>query len=107
MLCFRILIPVHSDRILSDDFIAQTKKVIKEKNENKIAVKLLLPAAIRNQQDEKLIAERLRLYFKNIHLQIKADASKTNRKGLYFIFIGIVLMTICKKHIERILEKIF
>ncbi len=82
----------YSDRTISDDFIAQAKKIHREKAGNIRSLKLLLPAADRNQQDEKMIAERLQLFFIHAHKQLYDEVKKTNILGLYFIVTGIILM---------------
>ena len=79
-------------RSLSDDFITQVKKTQRENKGDKVALRLLMPSALRKTEQENHIIERLRLYFNTIHLQLRDDARATNRKGLYFILVGIALM---------------
>ena len=84
----------YSERSLSDDFVAEVKKVSREKNDKKMSLKLSLPTSMRNQDEEKLINERLHGYFKNMHRQIKQEEKKTGRKGAYFVLAGVLLMFI-------------
>lgn len=81
-------------RMLSDDFLAEAKKAFKEKNVVIRTFKLLLPVAIRNEQDEKRIATRLSDYFNHAYRQLRAEASEIKRKGLYFVITGIALMLV-------------
>lgn len=82
----------YSERILSDDFIAQAKKFSKDKDSHKMSLKLLLPASSRNEQDEKVIVKRLHAHFKDAYEHVENDVRKTNRKGILLTVIGIALM---------------
>jgi len=84
----------YSERTLSDDFIIQTKKFSKNKGGHKMSLKLLLPASVRNEQDEKVIIKRLHSHFKDSYQQLESEVRKTNRKGIILTIIGLVLMTI-------------
>ena len=81
-----------AERILSDDFIIQTKKISKAKSGNKILLRLLLPANKRNEEDEKVIIERLHSYFKNVHHQLVSEIRKINMRGLILTLIGTAIM---------------
>ena len=82
----------YSERTLSDDFIIQAKKISKNKSGKNMSLRLLLPANKRNEQDEKLIIERLNAFFRNIYKQLKSEIRKSNAKGLTLIVIGVILM---------------
>ena len=83
-----------SEKTLSDDFILQAKKISRNKDGNKMSLKLLLPVSVRNEKDEKVIIGRLHRHFKEAHQELKIDVKKTNRKGILCTFIGIVFMVI-------------
>lgn len=82
----------YSERTLSDDFIFQVKKISGDKSRSKLSVKLLLPANIRNETDEKAIIKRLHSYFKNVHQALESEVKKTKAKGLTLTGIGIIIM---------------
>lgn len=82
----------YSERTLSDDFIIQAKIFSKSKDGNKMSLKLLLPASVRNEQDEKIIIKRLHSHFKDAYQQVANEVKKTKRKGITFTVIGIALM---------------
>lgn len=84
----------YSERALSDDFIIQAKKFVKDKAGNKMSLKLLLPASVRNEQDEKVIIKRLHAHFKEAYRQIGSEVKKLNRRGLIFIIAGILFMVV-------------
>ncbi len=82
----------YAKRTLSDDFIIQTKKISKTKSGNKMLLRLLLPANKRNEQDEKVIVERLYSYFKNVHQQLVSEVRKITIRGLILTMTGTVIM---------------
>ncbi len=82
----------YAERTLSDDFITQAKNISKNKPGTKILVTLLLPANRRNDEEEKVIIERLYSYFKTIHIQLIADARKIKTKGLVLTLVGTITM---------------
>lgn len=82
----------YAERTLSDDFIIQAKKFSKDKDGHKMSLKLLLPAAVRNEQDEKVIIKRLHSHFKEMYQQLKNEVKKTNIKGVVLTVIGFMLM---------------
>ncbi|MCW3070684.1 MAG: hypothetical protein JWO44_574 [Bacteroidetes bacterium] len=84
----------YSERTLSDDFIIQSKKIARNKNENKPVLKLLLPAGKRNEQEEKVIVKRLHSYFKNVHEQLETEARRAKRTGWLLTLIGIIVMVV-------------
>ncbi|MDP1747739.1 MAG: hypothetical protein Q8L90_19345 [Bacteroidota bacterium] len=82
----------YSERTLSDDFIFQVKKISGNKSRSKLSLKLLLPANMRNETDEKAIIKRLHSYFKNVHQVLGSEVKKTKTKGLTLTGIGIAIM---------------
>lgn len=82
----------YSERTLSDDFILQAQKFSKNKDGNKMSLKLLLPASARKEQDEKVIIKRLHSHFKDAYHQVAIDVKKTKKKGIILTVIGIILM---------------
>ena len=82
----------YSERALSDDFIIQAKNISKSKDGKKMSLKLLLPVSARNEQDEKVIIQRLQSHFKDAYQQVHSDVRIANRKGIILTVIGIALM---------------
>lgn len=82
----------YSERTLSDDFIFQVKKISGNISRSKLSLKLLLPANMRNEADEKAIVKRLHSYFKNVHQVLESEVKKTKSKGLLLTSIGIAIM---------------
>lgn len=84
----------YAERTLSDDFITQAIKFSKNKSGRKMMLNLLVPASIRNEQSEKIVIKRMHAHFKETYQQLKDDISKTTKKGLFLIFIGMALMIV-------------
>lgn len=84
----------YSERTLSDDFIAQAKKFSKDKGNNKMALKLLIPTLSRNELEEKVIIKRLHSHFKEIYLQLLDDRKKINIRGIILTAVGLFFMTV-------------
>ncbi len=83
-----------SERTVSDDFLIEVRKVCDEKSRNNIHLKLALSENLRNENDEKIIIERLHSYFKNSQCLVEKDARQKNKKGIYFLIAGTLLMLI-------------
>lgn len=84
----------YSERALSDDFIVELKKNSVNKSHNKVSLKLLLPANMRNQKDEKVIIKRLHSNFKNVHFNLESEVRRNYSKGLMLTLFGIITMII-------------
>lgn len=83
-----------SERIISDDFVVQVKRVTKEKNDTISVLKLLLPEGTQNEDSERIIRKRLQTYFSSISDQLQSEMQKTTRKGYVFTVIGVTTMII-------------
>lgn len=84
----------YAERTLSDDFITQAKNISKNKPETKILVTLLLPANRRNDEEEKVIIERLYSYFKTMHIQLVANVRKVRKRGVLLALVGTITMIV-------------
>lgn len=82
----------YSERVLSDDFIFEVRKVCKEKEEPINELKLLMPADKRNNEQEVIITKRLHNHFKKNHHQYEEQYRRSFRKGILFTLIGMILM---------------
>lgn len=54
----------YSQRALSDDFLEEAKKAVKEKKTGELELRLLVPHSQRDLEKEIIIKRRLREYFK-------------------------------------------
>lgn len=83
--------PYHK-RALSDDFLSEAKRAIRDKIPESIHLKLFVPKVKRNLSDESTIKKRLREHFRRHYLILKEEKNKIIGQGILFIIIGIVLM---------------
>lgn len=82
----------YSERLLSDDFLIEVRKVCREKEELINELKLLIPAGKRNSNTEIGITKKLHTHFKKSHHQYEEQYKSLWRKGVLFAFIGMVMM---------------
>ncbi|HAD81485.1 MAG: hypothetical protein A2509_01885 [Candidatus Edwardsbacteria bacterium RIFOXYD12_FULL_50_11] len=79
-------------RTVSDDFIAQVRKVVADQQGKEMILRLQLPAGTRNEQDEEIIAVRLQLYFTERCNQFKKERQNGIRNAVILTLSGIALM---------------
>lgn len=82
----------YSERALSDDFLHAARKASRDKVSGQIELKFLIPAKLRNQAYETIIAKRLRQYFRKHATEEYRGFQKTTRRALWFIILGITIM---------------
>jgi hypothetical protein len=84
----------YSQRALSDDFLNEVKKVLRETPSGKVELELLMPESLRSPGQESTIKKRLREYFKARFTHYKEQAIKIKKQGALFVSFGIVLMLV-------------
>lgn len=81
-------------RRVSEDFVHELEMAYRRKEENTELLVILVPAAVRNETDEKLIMERLANYFnREYDLAIALLRNKTTR-NIIFLCISVLVMTL-------------
>ncbi len=82
----------YSVRGLSDDFLLECKRAVRDRGPTEFELRLLIPQANRDRRDEALIAKRLRNHFQK-HLSMEHRAVKAERrKGYLIAALGAVLI---------------
>jgi hypothetical protein len=84
----------YSQRTLSDDFIEEAKKAVKEKKSGELELRLLVPHSQRDLEKEIIIKRRLREYFRKNFLALKRERRNIKIKGAAITIIGFVLLII-------------
>ena len=79
-------------RALSDDFLIEIKKAVRDKPSGIIELKLLMPSDKRKLDQENLVKRRLRDHFKKHYLQMINEVGYIKRKAIGMIILGIALM---------------
>lgn len=92
----------YSQRALSDDFLSEAKKVVKEEPTGKIKLKFLIPEKRRDVKSEEIIKKRLKSHFRK---QYKASLQKNKNtiiRSVILIVVGFVMMILATYiyHIE-------
>jgi hypothetical protein len=82
----------YSERALSDDFLIEAKKAMKDKPSGIVELKFLIPTHERDLINEVLIKKRLREHFKKHINLIGNERKKARKKGAILAFVGMILM---------------
>lgn len=83
---------IYSQRVISQDFLSQTKSITMDFKKGPIEITFLIPEKKRNKTTEKIIKERLRKHFKSETENIKKQKTGYLKKGFLSFFVGITLM---------------
>jgi hypothetical protein len=83
----------YSERSLSDDFLAECKKVARDKGEE-LELRIMVPRKLRNIRDEIKIKKRLKSHFHRHYLKNHEEVKKIKREGAAWFLIGAMLMII-------------
>lgn len=82
----------YSDRVFSDDFLNELRKLSREDDGQIESFHFLLPANVRKEETEKIISRRLHGFFKKNYERAGLDVKQTRRKGILFSALGLVLL---------------
>jgi hypothetical protein len=83
-----------NERVLSDDFITEAKKIAREKPDGKIEFKLLIPEKLRDAGAEAVIVKSLHAHFRRFARAIEIEKRKTGRMGLLLALGGFSLLSL-------------
>jgi hypothetical protein len=84
----------YSERVLSDDFLNEAKKIAKEKISGAIGLKLLIPSSIRNKETEEVIIKNLHSHFRKHTHQLQMGMKKIRKTGAIISSIGILILVV-------------
>lgn len=82
----------YSQRLLSDDFLIEARKVTKETPKGEIELNLLMPENKRNAGNEAVIKKRLKDHFTKSYEAAKKEHQNIVHLGIRFAIVGIMLM---------------
>jgi hypothetical protein len=83
-----------AERSLSDDFLVEMRKMIREKPEGNVELKLLIPTAKRKKEVEALVVKNLHTHFKHAAAAVRKEMTNTRRQSIVLTFLGFLLMII-------------
>ncbi len=81
----------YSQKALSDDFLIECKKAVRNK-EDKLELRFLIPRIKRNLHEEIKIKRRLREHFHRHYLEEQNEIKTMRLKGIGWFIIGAILM---------------
>lgn len=84
----------YSERSLSDDFLAESRKFAREKISGELELRLLIPKRLRDAGQEEIICRRLLGHFAKHHRQVEADIRAVRRKGTVMTVVGMTLLAV-------------
>ncbi len=81
-------------RALSQDFVEEAKRAVKDRDSGELTLSLLIDDKLRDPIEEEIITKRLHEHFtKHFNCQ-KKERKKILKKGLIFVIVGILLLFI-------------
>lgn len=82
----------YSQRSLSDDFLLEMNKAVRNRNNNTFELKFLLSKSLRNRSKEQVIIKRLHEHFTRHYHMLLKDQKLAIRRGVILVLIGILVM---------------
>src|ERR1019366_8355439 len=83
-----------NERSLSDDFLVEVRKMIREKPTGSVELKLLIPSDKRKKEIETIVTKNLHTYFRHSATSIQLEMDKTRRRGVIMSAFGFLVMII-------------
>ena len=84
----------YSQRSLSVDFIAETKRATRETDTGELELRLLLPGSQRKVEKEWMIKKRLREHFRKHAEMHEREKKGVFNQGIFFVLFGVAFMFI-------------
>lgn len=82
----------YSQRALSDDFLLEMIKAVKNRGKDTFELKFLLSEKLRNHSKEQIIIKRLREHFTRHYHRLLKDKKAVISRGMLFVFVGVLVM---------------
>jgi hypothetical protein len=83
-----------NERSLSDDFLVEVRKMVREKPSGRVELKLLIPVNKHNKELEAIVVKNLHTYFRQSASNIQTEIAKVRRRGILLTILGFALMII-------------
>jgi hypothetical protein len=96
----------YQQRALSDDFIHEARKMVKEKPDGQVELKLLMPEELRNENTEEIIAKSVHRQFSHFAQVIKTEMKNIRLQGFLMCATGFILMIVAA-YLTTLINKIF
>jgi hypothetical protein len=82
----------YSEKALSEDFLAECKRASRDKGQEEIELRFLIPKKKRNLKDEKVIVERLKEHFRKHFIEKNREIKSYQKAGILWISLGIFII---------------
>lgn len=76
------------ERAISDDFLQECKRAARDKNEDQLELRILVPKTVRNLKEEWKIKKRLKEHFSNHFKKEKIKLRNIKGKGIAWFGLG-------------------
>jgi hypothetical protein len=83
-----------NERSISDDFLIEAQKVIRETDEGAFELHFLIPKNLHNPHEDGLVKERLHHHFRQSEHQIQTSLHQDLKKGILITALGFLFMLI-------------
>ena len=77
-----------AERSLSDDFLVEVRKMIREKPSGNVELKLLIPVAKRKRELESVVVNNLHAYFEQAAKSLKSEIRKSRGQSILLALLG-------------------
>lgn len=84
----------YAQRCLSDDFLIEAKKVVRERSEGRLELRFLVPQAIRSSATEATIRKRLRDHFTKHARRLSTERKKRVIGGILTACAGFAIIAV-------------
>ncbi|MCK5534463.1 hypothetical protein KAI68_05040 [bacterium] len=78
-----------SMRTVSEDFIEELKKRYRETRTGSFFITIYSPVALKNEESERMVRQRLKKHFFHMFLQKKKRITRLRIRGVIFVLVGI------------------
>lgn len=82
----------YSERAISDDFLIECKRAVRDKSNQEFELRLLMPEKSRNVSHELKIKRRLKDHFQKHVFEKQREVSHIRNSGWSLTIIGVVIM---------------
>ncbi|MCR4327633.1 MAG: hypothetical protein NUV46_03565 [Nanoarchaeota archaeon] len=91
----------YSQKLLSEDLLNEINRVTKDKKDNEVELKLFVPREKRNPSTERIIQNRIKVYFKKHFILTERLKRRVLWKGFLFALSGVLFMVLATFFITR------
>ncbi len=97
----------YSERAISDDFLVECKRAVREKTTEEFELRLLIPKNKREINQENSIKRRLKTHFIKHYEEKEKEIKKIIGEGILWVCLGIIINVIVVSGFFKIENNIF